>query len=119
MMSALAKLSEARKRGMKPAAVMITLYPAKQPQWWRDGTVVEIVMDSDTARADFRPLIGCHVVIVAEERSERLRKLTEKVQQYAQTIAVLSSADPDELGYAWGQGKGWRRFGAGPVLEVA
>lgn len=118
-MIALEKLAMARKQGAKPSAVMLTLYPAKQPQWWRDGTVVEIVADSSIVRADFRPLVGCHVIIIADERGDTLRRVVEKACQQAQSVTVLSSIDPDDLGHVWEREKGWRRFGDRPLLEVA
>ena len=115
-MSALAKLAEVRKLGQKPAAVMLTLYPARQPQWWREDTPVEIVLDADVARIDLRPLIGCDVVIVADGQSDRLRNLTQQVQQYAKTICVLPGG---EDGFSWSRESGWRRFGDRSVMGVA
>lgn len=107
------KLKEYRQRGMKPECVMITLYPAKQPQWWRESRpVIDIVADQGWQRADFRPLVGCHVIVMAEAMNDVTRGVSEKVMEYAQSLAVLSPIDVDSFdGFAWQRGKGWRKFG--------
>lgn len=112
-MRALEALTKLRLSGAKPGTVFVTMGDVEQFPWWQDGTTVEVVIrDSQpVARLDFRPLVGCNVILVAWRRDERLRQVVEKVCAQAAYVTVLSSTDPDDLGHAWERGKGWRKVG--------
>jgi hypothetical protein len=112
-MIALEMLAKARGQGAKPAVAFVTLGEVEQFPWWRDGTAVEIVIPGDkpVARIDFRPLVGCDVILIAWKRDDRLRTVTELLCAQVVRLTVLSSEDPDDLGHAWERGAGWRKIG--------
>lgn len=112
MLRALEALTKVRLRGGKPELVMVTLGTGDQPPWWRDGTTVEVMIpDSEPlAGLDFRPLVGCDVVVMALRRDERLKRIVERICAQAANVTVLSSADPNDLGHVWQRGAGWRKF---------
>jgi hypothetical protein len=112
-MRALDVLAKARSQGAKPAVTFVTLGNVPQFPWWADGTPVEIVIPDDmaVARMDFRPLVGCDVILIAWRRDARLRAATELLCAQAARLTVLSSDDADDLGHVWERGTGWRKFG--------
>lgn len=114
MMRALEVLASARLQGAKPGVVFVLLGDFKQLAWWASDILdVEIVIPDDVAvtHIDFRPLVGCDVIVITSRRDERLRQAVERICAEAIRVTVLSSEDPDDLGYVWERGAGWRKFG--------
>lgn len=113
MLQALEALTKARLQGARPSVVFVTLGDAEQFPWWKDRTTVEIVIpDAEpVAKLDLRSLVRCDVIVIAEKRDERLTQVVRKVCEQARSVTVLSGEDPDDLGYAWERGSGWRRIG--------
>lgn len=113
MLPALEALTKARLQGARPAVVLVTLGNVPQPQWWRDKTTVEVVIDDKTpiGLIDFRSLVRCDVILIASRRDARLRQATEMICEQASRVTVLSSTDPDDLGHTWERDAGWRKFG--------
>lgn len=112
-MRALEALTKARLQGARPSVVMVTMGGEQRP-WWLDGSMVEIVIpdDAPVARVDFRALVRCDVIVIAQQRDDRLHQLVKRICAEAACVTVLSSTDPDDLGHVWSRGAGWRKFGA-------
>lgn len=112
-MRALEALASARLQGAKPDVVFVLLGDFKQLVWWESDLMhVEIVIADDIplTRIDFRPLVGCDVIVITCRQDDRLRQAVERICAEAIRVTVLSSANPDDLGYVWERGRGWRKF---------
>lgn len=116
-MRALEALTNARLQGAKPGVVFVTLGNCEQHAWWQSGMHVEIVIpdDKSVTHIDFRPLVGCDVIVITWCRDDRLRQAVGRICAQAARVTVLSSEDPDDLGHVWERGAGWRKFGDGRV----
>lgn len=112
-MRALEMLAVARMQGAKPAVAFVSMGNFKQVPWWKDGTQIEIVIpdDQSVTRLDYRPLVGCDVILIAGRRDERLRLVAERLIAVAARVTVLAGDSPDDLGHVWERGTGWRRVG--------
>lgn len=113
MMRALEALASARRQGAKPHVVFVVFGNYEQHAWWLSDIMhVEIVIADDipVTRIDFRPLVGCDVIVITCRQDDRLRQAVERICAEAIRVTVLSSANPDDLGYVWERGRGWRKF---------
>lgn len=113
-MRALEALASARLQGAKPDVVFVVLGNFEQPAWWQSDIMhVEIVIVDaiPVTRIDFRPLVGCEVIVIGSRRDDRLRQAVDRICAEAARVTVLSSVDPDDLGHVWERGRGWRKFG--------
>lgn len=116
MLRALEILADIRRRGAKPAFVMLDAGGTVQRKWWAEDvkTISITVPDSEPLRdLDFRPLVGCDVVMVAmSPDQQRMRDVAALVCAQASIVTVLNcNGDPDNLGHEWVRGKGWHKFG--------
>ena len=114
MMRALEVLASARLQGAKPAVVFVLLGDFKQLAWWESDILdVEIVIADDipVTRIDFRPLVGCDVIVIRCCRDDRLRQAVDLIRAEAVRVIEYSSVDPDDLGRVWERGVGSRKFG--------
>lgn len=115
MRAALEHLVRARLQGVKPTLVLLTLYAAKQPRWWRETHVLtEIVVDENLARADLRGLIGCDVLLATERLDDRAREVARQAIRYAASLVVCPLDGSEVL--CWQRDTGWD---AGKAREAA
>ena len=101
-------LEEARKQGLKPVLVLLTLYPAKQPRWWQEPReIVEVTIDAgdNPARMDMRSIYGCDVLVACSGLDDRTRAVVRRVTGYADSIVVCPLDDADVR--VWKRGEGW------------
>lgn len=106
MKTALQNLLKVRKAGFKPSMVLLTLYPADQPLWWRVARpITEIVVDENPALHDFRPLLGCDVLIATDEIESRTRAVIRKALNYASTVVVFVTDGSKAM--TWDRKLGW------------
>lgn len=115
MSVALDYLAKARVQGYKPASVWLLVGDCQQPKFWLDADpLVEIAVKAEGAsvRFDWRPLVGCDVMILADTRSEPLRSLVKRLEQIAARITVcIADLLPEQLGHVWERDTGWREWG--------
>lgn len=110
-------LKAMRLSGMKPATVWVFLGAAKPQKWWRysDG-IPEIVLSEkpESARADFRPVVGCDVILMADHKSPLLTSVTKAIQAHAARLTVIIVEKlPVTIGHEWTKGQGWREVARG------
>lgn len=110
-------LKAMRLAGRKPALVCIHICGAKQPKWWHysDG-IPEVVLAEkpESARADFRPVVGCDVMLMADHKSFVLTAVTKAVQAHAWRVTVvIADRLPETIGHEWTKGQGWREVAHG------
>lgn len=114
MSRALDYLAKIRMAGKKPGVVFL-LVGGVQPKFWlSDIAEVEIAVpaDASAARMDFRPLVGCNVIVIAERRTQALRSLVKRLEPLCVHLTVYATETlPGELGRAFERGKGWREMG--------
>ena len=110
-------LKAIRLAGQKPALVWIHLGNGKPSKWWRySDTTPEIVLaDSpESARADFRPVVGCNVILMADHASPALTAVTKALQAVvARLTVVIVEMLPQTIGHEWTKGAGWREVAHG------
>lgn len=115
MSRALEALAAQRLAGHKPARVWVLFDVAVQPAFWlRAGAPIEIAVAAGDpfARWDWRPLVGCDVIVLGETLGEALRALVALLIEYVAILTLLLTERlPDEFGAVWERGLGWRRFG--------
>lgn len=113
MMPALNALASARLQGAKPTEVFVLLGDYKQEAWWESDLMsVEIAIPDDVpvTRIDFRPLVGCDVIVIRSCQDDRLDRVVDRICSVALRVTVYSSLDPGDLGYVWERGRGSRKF---------
>lgn len=113
-MRAIEFLAKARLAGHKPAVVWLLVGNYTQPQFWRwPDPQIEIAVKAEraSARLDWRPLVGCDVMILADTRSDALREIVRRLESIAarMTVCVIDRL-PDTLGHVWERGAGWREW---------
>lgn len=110
MSKALAKLARTRLDGLKPSIVFVTLADASESRQWPDSAPDIVVQPRPEAlRMDWRPLVGCNVVLIADERTELLRLLTEKFCALAASVLVSVIGEMPAAGmFLWSKDLGWR-----------
>lgn len=117
MLPAMKAIASMRAMGMKPAVVELHLTGQPQCPFWRYGDGIAEVSLPDTpevTRTDFRPVVGCIVVLYAATRSELLRKVIRRLIEVVAVLTVVVFDElPDSLGREWQQGKGWREVAGG------
>lgn len=122
MTPALRVLAEIRSKGVMPESVIVDVGSADQRKWWADGASAVSIAIPDSLplrELDCRPLVGCDVVVIGVTRTkDRLRAVVERICAQASAVTVLTGEDADDLGHVWLRGKGWRKFGCGPVGVV-
>lgn len=110
-------LKAIRLSGQKPALVWIHLGHGNPSKWWRHGDgMPEIVLaDSpESARADFRPVVGCNVILMADHASPALTAVTKALQSVvARLTVVIVEKLPETIGHEWTKGAGWREVAHG------
>jgi hypothetical protein len=110
-------LKAMRLAGTKPAIVWIYLCAAKQTKWWRysDGIPEIVLADKpETARADFRPVVGCDVILMADQASSVLTAVTKSLQSVVSRLTVvIADRLPDQIGHEWTKASGWREVARG------
>ena len=110
-------LKAIRLAGQKPATVWIHLGPVKQSKWWRysDGAPEIVLADKpESARADFRPLVGCDVILMADRASPLLTQISRALQSVvARLTVVIVEKLPQTIGHEWVKGAGWREVARG------
>ena len=113
----LGALKALRLAGQKPGTVWIFLWAAKQPKWWRYGDgLPEIVLADkpESARADFRSVVGCDVILMADTKSAVLTQVTKAIQSHAARLTVVIVENlPNTIGHEWTKGQGWREVARG------
>lgn len=118
MLTAMQAIAAMRMDGFKPALVELRLIGPKQFPFWSftGDCLAEVVLPAtpDVVRMDFRPLVGCVVMLFAEKRDETLRRLTERLTKIVSILAVFVLDDESHgFGYEWQAGKGWREIAGG------
>lgn len=110
-------LKAIRLAGQKPALVWIHLGHGKPSKWWRYGDgMPEIVLADkpESARADFRPLVGCDVILMADRASSLLTQISRAMQPLvARLTVVIVEKLPQTIGHEWAKGAGWREVARG------
>ena len=110
-------LKAIRLAGQKPETVWIHLGPVKQSKWWRysDGAPEIVLADKpESARADFRPVVGCNVILMADHASPALTAVTKALQAIvARLTVVIVEKLPETIGHEWTKGEGWREVARG------
>lgn len=110
-------LKAMRLAGQKPALVWIHLGHGKPSKWWRygDGTPEIVLADKpESARADFRPLVGCDVILMADRASSLLTQVSRALQSVvARLTVVIVEKLPQTIGHEWAKGAGWREVARG------
>lgn len=110
-------LKAVRLAGQKPSVVWIHLGHGKPSKWWRygDGTPEIILADKpESARADFRPVVGCNVILMADHASPALTAVTKALQAIvARLTVVIVERLPETIGHEWTKGEGWREVAHG------
>lgn len=106
-----------RAEGLKPSCVEIYLTGQEQFPFWRysDGIAeVSLPITPDVVRTDFRPVVGCIVILYAASRTETLRRVVRRLLEFVSilTVVVLDEL-PGKLGHEWQQGRGWREVAGG------
>lgn len=113
MSAGLDVLASYRLAGLKPAAVWITLADVPQRKFWRyDDPTVEIAIKpiASALRADYRPLVGCNVILIADDNTDILRGVVARICGVAESVLVsivpdLKAGSP---GHLWVRNAGWR-----------
>lgn len=121
-MTALSMLAKARMQGAKPEVVMVDVGSSWQYDWWAtQAAVVSISVPESLPLREFdaRPMIGCDVIVIAPEASDRLREIVRRICGVARVVTVLQGHDPDNLGFVWESGRGWSRFDEYRSLRAA
>jgi len=117
MSRALGMLQAARLAGHKPASVWVVIGDGKEPKWWRfDDWAPEIRIGNnpESARLDFRPLIGCNVLLLADSKTSVLTQITRRLQQLVERLTVfILDQMPGVIGHEWTRGAGWREVARG------
>lgn len=117
MHPAIDALLEIRKAGLKPAVVWVVFGDVLQTPFWKlaEGPVEIAVRPSDAfQRFDWRAVVGCDLILLAEARSKPLAALLERLQAFAARITLyLLDLLPAEFGYVWTRSEPWRRFAGG------
>ena len=110
-------LKAIRLAGQKPATVWTHIGSVKQSKWWRysDGAPEIVIADSpESARADFRPVVGCNVILMADHASPALTAVTKALQSVvARLTVVIVERLPETIGHEWTKGEGWREVARG------
>ena len=110
-------LKAMRLAGQKPSVVWIHLGHGKPSKWWRyrDGTPEIVLADKpESARADFRPLVGCDVILMADRASSLLTQISRAMQPLvARLTVVIVEKLPQTIGHEWAKGAGWREVARG------
>ena len=110
-------LKALRLAGQKPGTVWIFLGAAKPQKWWRysDGLPEIVLADKpESARADFRPVVGCDVILMADTKSAVLTQVTKAIQAHAARLTVIIVEKlPNTIGHEWTKGQGWREVARG------
>lgn len=112
-----APLIAMRRSGARPAAaVWVTLGDFPAPDWWRWSDTChrpEIIVrpEDPLDRLDLRCLVGLDVILFFATYDERAARLYERLQDYADEIAVMSPAFDDDIGWRWIKGLGQVGFG--------
>lgn len=117
MIPAMKAIAAMRASGLKPSVVEMHLTGQPQCQFWRYGDgIAEVSLPTtpDVARMDFRPVVGCIVILYAAARTETLRRVVLRLIEVVSilTVFVLDEA-PEKLGHEWEKGKGWREVAGG------
>ncbi|THF64339.1 hypothetical protein [Pseudothauera rhizosphaerae] len=91
--------------------MFVTLADAPEARQWPDSFPDVVVRPTAAAlRLDWRALVGCAVVLIADERTDLLRRLAEKLCALANSVMVsIISELQDGPGFMWVRGAGWRR----------
>ena len=110
-------LKAMRLAGKKPSVVWIHLGHGKPSKWWRygDGTPEIVLAEKpESARADFRPLVGCDVILMADRASPLLTQISRALQfVVARLTVVIVENLPQTIGHEWVKGAGWREVARG------
>lgn len=110
-------LKALRLAGQKPALVWILIGNSRSPRWWRySDATPEIVLPArpESARADFRPLVGCDVILLADHRSAVLTQITRRLQAVVARLTVfIVDQLPKTIGHEWTKAAGWREVARG------
>lgn len=115
MLTPIKAIASMRAGGLKPARVELSLCGEKQYAFWRHGSVASVTLPNspEVVRSDFRPLVGCAVLLFAETRSEILRRVAAKLTEVVSTLTVFVLDEaPESCGHEWQQGLGWREVGS-------
>lgn len=110
-------LKAMRLAGQKPDIVWIHLGHGTPSKWWRygDGTPEIVLADKpESARADFRPLVGCDVILMADQASPLLTQISRALQSVvARLTVVIVERLPQTIGHEWSRCAGWREVARG------
>lgn len=117
MLPAMKAIAAMRASGLKPSVVEMHLTGQSQCPFWRYGdgiAEVSLPITPDVARMDFRPVVGCIVILYAATRTETLRRVVLRLIEVVSilTVVVLNEI-PENLGHEWQKGKGWREVAGG------
>lgn len=117
MLTAMKAIASMRADGLKPSVVEVYLTGKKQFAFWSQSdriAEVSLPIAPEVVRTDFRPLVGCKVMLFAETRSELLRKVVRRLIEVVSALTVFVFDEvPASVGYEWQQGKGWREVAGG------
>ena len=68
----------------------------------------------ESARADFRPLVGCDVILMADRASPLLTQISRALQfVVARLTVVIVEKLPQTIGHEWVKGAGWQEVARG------
>ena len=105
-----------RKSGQRPSGLIwLEVGDFPDPDWWKwantaDRPQILIRPEDPIERLDLRCFLGLDVILFAEEWTDQVARLYERLQEYAQEIAVLSPAFEIDIGWWWIRGVGRIEF---------
>lgn len=109
LIQALKPLVDLRMSGTVPSLpAWIFIGEYEQPEWWRTGGGVEVIIDESLpiARLDLRPLVGLKVCVQADRYGLSLMRLCDQLKQYAVSLDVfVLEWLPEALGMRWNRGQ--------------
>ena len=98
------QVARPRQSGHRPNGnVWVNYTDGVALEWWKWFTIPTVTIRTidPIDRLDLRCLIGLDVVFNFPDWNERVSRLYERMQEYAQEIAVVSSCFGDDIGWFW------------------
>lgn len=107
-----APLIAMRMAGQRPAVdVWVSVGDFSEPDWWRWAETAgqpEILVhpEDPIERLDLRCLVGLRLVLFFSAWDDRVARLYDRLQDYADEITVMSPAFDTDIGWYWLKGRG-------------
>ena len=112
-----------RKSGTVPAGeVWITIGDGQEPDWWQWSNTYQtpqiLVRPADPVeRLDLRCIVGLKTLFFFASWDDRVARIYERLQEYAEEIAVMSPAFDTDIGWRWIKRYGRVEFGETHYIE--